>query len=58
MARDPDDVAADAEHELDTAEASEPADDAAEPDFDPTGTAALESDLTNLKDAAEELEED
>jgi hypothetical protein len=58
MARDPKEVAADAEDELDAAESSEPADDETDPEFDPTGTAALEADLTNLKGAAETLEED
>jgi hypothetical protein len=57
VARDPEEVVAGADSELDAAESNVPAGDQAEPDFDPTGTTALETELTSLKGAAEELEE-
>jgi hypothetical protein len=59
---DPSAVADDASYELDTAKASEPDDaldaESAAPSFDQTATTALESDLQNLKSAAEALEGD
>jgi hypothetical protein len=62
VATDPSVVADDANYELDAAKASEPDDalavESAEQSFDPTATTALESDLQNLKSAAEALESD
>jgi hypothetical protein len=62
VATDPSVVADDANDELDAAKASEPDDtpdaESAERSFDPTATTALESDLRNLKSAAEALESD
>ncbi|TCC36263.1 hypothetical protein [Kribbella speibonae] len=59
---DPSVVADDANYELGVAMASEPDDaldvESEEQSFDPTATTALESDLQNLKSAAEVLEGD
>jgi hypothetical protein len=58
MESDPEELAAVASHELHAAESSEPAEGEDDPEYDPTATSDLESDLENLKGAAEELEDD